>query len=115
MIRLYLPLSLALLAAAAAADGDHDRARAALERGEVLPLSAILDAARAEVAGHVIEVELERDGGRWLYELEVVTEAGRLVEMEIDGATGRVLEVEAEDDDDRDGDRGGDRDGRWHD
>ncbi|MEE4119920.1 MAG: PepSY domain-containing protein [Paracoccaceae bacterium] len=101
MIRFCLLISLALLAGPLAADGDHDRARAALERGEILPLSAILDAARAEVAGRVIEVELERDDGRWLYELEVVTEAGRLVEMEIDAATARVLEVAAEDDDER--------------
>lgn len=102
MNRLSVLLALALAATPAAADEDHDRARHALERGEILPLSAILAAAEAEMPGRVIEVELERDDGRWIYELELVTEAGRLVEMELDGATGRVLEVE---DDDRGGGR----------
>lgn len=102
MIRRAALLSLALAAALpAGADGDHDRARRALERGEILPLSAILDAAQAELPGRVIEVELERDDGAWIYELELVTETGQLVELELDGATGRVIEVETDDDDDR--------------
>jgi uncharacterized membrane protein YkoI len=48
----------------------------------------------------VIELELERDDGRWIYELELVTPEGRLYEMEIDAATGTVLDVEREEDDD---------------
>jgi len=97
-----LALALALLAAPVRADGDHDRARAALQRGEILPLTAILAAAQARVSGRVIGVELERDDGRWIYELELVTPRGRLVEMEIDAATGRILELEdGEDEDER--------------
>jgi uncharacterized membrane protein YkoI len=48
----------------------------------------------------VIEVELERDDGRWIYELELVSPEGVLYEMEIDAASGTVLEVEREEDDD---------------
>jgi len=78
---------------------DHERARGALERGEVLPLSRIIEIARADTGGRIIEVEFERDDGRWIYELELLTPGGRLVEMEIDGATGRILERDVEDDD----------------
>lgn len=95
---LPLVLGLALAPLAAAADSDHDRARRALERGEVLSLAQILDMATARTPGRVIEVELDRDDGRWIYEVELVTRAGRLIEMEIDGATGRILEIEEEDD-----------------
>jgi uncharacterized membrane protein YkoI len=55
--------------------------------------------AEATRPGRVIEVELERDDGRWIYELELVSPEGRLYEMEIDAASGTVLEVEQEDDD----------------
>ena len=95
-----LALILALLAAPALADRDnHDRARRALEAGEILPLSEILEAAETARPGRVIELELEHDDGRWIYELELVTPEGRLYEMEIDAATGTVLDLEREEDD----------------
>lgn len=87
-----LLLALALPALADGNDRDHDRARLALERGEVLPLGDILDIAVADSDGRVIEVELERDDGRWIYELTQITSEGRLMELEIDGATGRILD-----------------------
>ncbi|SUZ34010.1 hypothetical protein ROE7235_03791 [Roseibaca ekhonensis] len=96
----HLALILALLASPAWADrADHDRARRALEAGEILPLSEILQAAEAARPGRVIELELERDDGRWIYELELVARDGQLYEMEIDAATGTVLEIEREGDD----------------
>jgi uncharacterized membrane protein YkoI len=96
-----LALILSLIAAPALADrDDHDRARRALEAGEILPLSDILDAATEMRPGRVIEIDLERDDGQWVYELELVTPQGRLYEMEIDAASGVVLEVEREEDDD---------------
>jgi len=99
MIRLALLLS--LIAGPALADrDDHDRARRALEAGEVLPLSEILAAVEAAQPGRVIEVELERDDGRWIYELELVAPDGRLVEIEIDAATADILDIEREEADD---------------
>lgn len=99
MIRLAVLLS--LIAGPALADrDDHDRARRALEAGEVLPLSEILAAVEAAQPGRVIEVELERDDGRWIYELELVAPDGRLVEIEIDAATADILDIEREEADD---------------
>ncbi|MCM2562262.1 PepSY domain-containing protein [Lutimaribacter sp. EGI FJ00015] len=99
MIRVVLICSF-LAVPALADDDDQDRARRALDAGEILPLSSILSVAEAERPGRVIEVELERDDGNWIYELELVTPGGRLYEMEIDAATGTVLEIEREDEDD---------------
>ncbi|WP_223422310.1 PepSY domain-containing protein [Tateyamaria pelophila] len=90
----------ALLTGPALADrDDQDRAHRALEAGEILPLSQILAVAGTVRPGRVIEVELEREDGRWVYELELVTPEGVLYEMEIDAATATVLDLEREEDD----------------
>jgi len=92
-----LALILSLIAAPALADrDDHDRARRALEAGEIMPLAQILAAAEAARPGRVIELELERDDGRWVYELELVSPEGFIYEVEIDAASGTVLDVERE-------------------
>lgn len=91
----------ALAGTARADEDDHARAREALERGEILPLLTILQRATGHRPGEVVEVELERDDGRWLYELKLLTPEGVLVEMELDAATGALLEFEQDDEDDR--------------
>ncbi len=88
---------LALAAVGAQADGphrDHDRARDALARGEIRPIAEILASAAATVPGDVVEVELEREGGAWVYELKVLAEDGRRLEVLLDAATATVIEVE---------------------
>ena len=98
-----LILVLTLIAAPALADRDerdHDRARLAFEAGEILPLAEILAVVEATRPGRVIEIELDRDDGRWVYELELLSPEGFLYEMEIDAASGTILEVEREEDDD---------------
>lgn len=73
---------------------DQARARAAVARGEVLPVSRILEIAQREVPGQVIDVELEWDDDRLEYDVKVLTESGRVREVEIDAGNGRVLSVE---------------------
>jgi len=92
-----IALALLLLATRVAAD-DHDRARRALERGEALPLATILPQVEAALGARVIEVDLERDDGRFVYEFELIDARGRILEAEVDAATGRILEIEGEDD-----------------
>ena len=75
--------------------GDHDRARQALEAGEVLPLRTILDRVEREYPGQVLEVELERDGGRWVYEITTLRSGGSLVKLKVDARDGTVLGVKA--------------------
>lgn len=80
-----------------AADKDHDRARAALERGEVLPLAEILERVQGQLAGEVIATEFDREDGRWVYELKLIEPGGRVVELEVDAADGRILHSELDD------------------
>jgi uncharacterized membrane protein YkoI len=101
---LALLLFCSLTAAAGADDGgrhrarDHDRAREALRRGEVAPLSAIMPAIEARLGARVIEVELERDDGRLIYEFELIAPDGRILEAEVDARSGALIEVEEDED-----------------
>ena len=70
---------------------DHDRARHALEAGEIMPLKTILERVERDTPGQVIEVELEREAGRWIYEIKLLAPGGSIVELEIDARDGTVL------------------------
>ena len=83
--------------AAVASEPDHERARQALERGEVLPLRAILDKIARDYPGEIVEVELEREHGKWIYEIELIGADGRLVKLEIDAGSAEVLRVKGRD------------------
>ncbi len=94
---LRMSIAVVMLAAAVALPAsagdarDHDRARRALEAGEILPLRAILERAERDTPGQVIEVELEREGGRWIYEIKVLPPGGAMVALELDARDGTVL------------------------
>lgn len=78
-------------------DHSHDRARRATERGEILPLTLIYERALARVPGRVLEAELERKRGLWVYELKILDVGGRLFEVYLDASTGVILKQEEED------------------
>jgi len=89
-------LLLVLLGAGASQAGesyDHDRARRALESGEILPLRAILDRVDRDYPGQIMEVELERDDARWLYEIKLLRTDGALVKLKIDARDGALLGI----------------------
>jgi uncharacterized membrane protein YkoI len=96
MRRTLLVLLLPLAAAAGMAradEGDHDRARAALQAGEVLPLATVLQRVAQGHPGDVLEVKLEREHGRWVYELKLLQRGGALLKLQVDARTGEVLQA----------------------
>ena len=76
---------------------DHDRARTAVQAGEALPLNAVLERLQRTHPGRVLEVELERDDGRWVYEIKLLQPDGGLLKLELDARTAQVLEVKRRD------------------
>ena len=70
---------------------EHDAVRAIKQRGDILSLDQILRDARAQHAGRVLESELEQKDGRYVYEVELVDDQGRVWEMKFDAGTGEVL------------------------
>jgi uncharacterized membrane protein YkoI len=105
--RSALALALVLgLAAGGAQSHNHDREQA--ERlqalGEVLPLQDVLARVAAEYPGQVLKVEFEEAeesacpageacADRWVYELKILQDQGRLVKIKADARTGQVLWV----------------------
>ena len=73
---------------------DHERARRALIAGEVRPLAEILTIVRPKLDGDIVEVELQREDGRYVYEFKVLTRTGRLREFLIDPKSGEILAEE---------------------
>jgi uncharacterized membrane protein YkoI len=82
---------------ATADDGDHDRARRALEAGEILPLRTIIERVEYDYPGQIIEVELERDDGLWIYEIELLRATGALLKLKVDAGDGTLLGIKGRD------------------
>ncbi len=100
MKQLALPLLvlLALLPLPVGSQGtgqpDFEIAEDAVRRGEILPLATILERVAAVQPGRVIEVELEIEDGVLVYEVELISPDGRLLEVELDARTGDILSLD---------------------
>ncbi|WP_345247415.1 PepSY domain-containing protein [Pigmentiphaga soli] len=75
---------------------DQDCARRALVSGQIKPLSDVLQAVRDKVPGDVIEIELDHDDGRWIYEVKVLPPNGRRKKLKIDANTLDILKMKTD-------------------
>ena len=82
---------------AAVADEGPVAARKLSDAGIILPLEKIVAAARAVKPGEILETELERKRGRYVYEVEILDARGQVWEVELDAKTGKLITVESED------------------
>lgn len=73
--------------------GDHERALAAVQAGEVLPLAVLLERLQRSHPGEVLELELEHEHGRWLYEVKLLEPGGRVARLKLDAKTAEVLKL----------------------
>ncbi len=88
-----LALTAALLLGPAQADGraDHERARAALQAGQILPLRSVLERLERSHPGQVLEVELEKEDGLWIYEIKLLQADGQLLKLKLDARNAALL------------------------
>lgn len=77
---------------ALADDADHEQARQALAAGEVLPLRQILERVEKSHPGQILEVELEREHGGWVYEIKLLCPDGAVTKLELDARNGNLLQ-----------------------
>ncbi|PWV75351.1 PepSY domain-containing protein [Halomonas sp. A11-A] len=91
---LLLALALACLPPLASADNDWHDLHGRVSRGELVPMVSVLDWLEAHYAGQVLEVELEREDGRLVYEVEMLGPRGQRVESEFDAASGELIGIE---------------------
>ena len=89
-------LILALLAAPAAppaiAEEAHDRAHSALAQGAILPLSAILPGLERRFGARLLGADLDTEDRRLVYEFELITPRGQILDVHVDAATGAVID-----------------------
>lgn len=90
-------LSAAVLMSAGTASAGSDRLRQGevrqlREAGKILPIETILERARAAQPGQIVEVELDREDGRYVYEVELIDDGDRVHKLELDAASGEVLD-----------------------
>lgn len=72
----------------------RDAVRRAVEAGEVLPLSQILEKVRVRVSGDIADIEINREEGRWHYEFRVIDRGGRVLEVHVDAHSGNIEQIE---------------------
>ena len=87
-------LGAAVLAASPALSAErvrHQEVRQLRESGKILPMEDILGRARAAQPGQIVEVELEREDGRYVYEVKVIDDADKVHRLELDAGSGEVL------------------------
>jgi uncharacterized membrane protein YkoI len=89
-----VPVALLCLAASPAFAGPLEDILYPADANGVLPMERILDQARAAVVGTITEIELEREHGKWIYEVEILTSDNKKVEIEYDARTGAELSRE---------------------
>lgn len=75
------------------ADGDLDDVQDAVGRGEIRSLGPVREAVSREFGGEIIGIDIERRKSRWVYEFKIVDAGGRLLEVEVDARTARVVKV----------------------
>jgi len=82
------------LTALSSQDDDHNFEmvnQASLSAGQAIAIA--LNA----VSGKVIEAEIEKEDGKLVWEVEVLTSENEVYELEIDANDGRIIETERED------------------
>lgn len=74
-----------------------DEVRQLMEAGDIMPLETLLQDIRQDYPGRIIEIELDEEDDRYVYELEIVDEGGVVWELHLDAGTGELLERQRED------------------
>lgn len=88
-----LALGVVTAAFARASDsGDTRHLREAVQRGDIAPLSSIIEDALRRVPGRVIDVEFDLEDDE--YEIEILDAEGRVWELEYRASTGEFKEME---------------------
>lgn len=79
------------------ADDDHIEAKRLLNSGEIMSLDDILEIIRQTYPGKLLEVELEKENRKIVYEIEILGADGIVKEIYIDAKTGKFISIKADD------------------
>jgi hypothetical protein len=94
---LLIPVLLMTISGFVMSSDDHEISRSLVQEGKILPLQQILAKINSNQSGRVLEVELEHERDRYIYDIELLAEDGKVWEYEVDAASGEVIGKELED------------------
>ncbi len=75
-------------------DHDYEDADDARRAGHIVPLRDVLDNVRKSIKGKVVGIEFEKEDGHWVYEIKMIAEDGRYIEIYVDAKSNKVLKIE---------------------
>jgi uncharacterized membrane protein YkoI len=78
-------------------DDDQEKVWEARKRGTILPLETILASLLRAYPGEILKIDLDDDDDYLIYEIEILTRRGIVLELEVDAHTGRILDIEEDD------------------
>ncbi len=94
---ILLACAMIFSSAVASAKDSQSIAKKLQASGEILPLEKIAESAQIIKPGKILEIEFEKNGGRYAYEVEIVDKQGQVWELDMDARTGKLIELEKED------------------
>ena len=98
VVRLLLWFVLLLAGSVYASDHDDQAEMRRLRAsGVIVPLEQLVSDARQRHPGRMLEAELKKRDDRYIYEVEMLDEAGLVRELIYDAASGRLLEERKDD------------------
>jgi uncharacterized membrane protein YkoI len=95
-------LSCGSLVLVAGQEETHPDTAGVQEPAGILSVDEILERVKTQQPGRVVETELERKHGRYVYEIEVIGDDGVKKEFKYDAKTGALLSSKVEDADEED-------------
>ena len=99
MTYLYLGLVVGTISFSALGDDNEfntQQIRQLVSQGKILPLEAILKIHQPLIDGKLLDLEVESEHGKIIYELEFLRQNGDVVKLVIDAKTGELLDQEIE-------------------
>jgi hypothetical protein len=75
-----------------------------------LSIEEAIATAKSQVPGQVLEAELENEHGMAVYEIEIASKTGPVMEIKIDARSGELLSSDIEDQDEQEKSEGKDND-----
>ena len=94
---LLVPLFLLTTGTASFPSEDHNAAKDLREAGEILSLEQIIEKAKKYTSGRILEAELEKERGQFIYEIEILDDEGVVWELKYNAKTGELIKTEKDD------------------
>ena len=97
LVLLTLPIIFFTVAQSSSSDDDVNYdVKILKESGKITSLEVILQKLSDYDIHRLLEVELEHEGNRYIYEIEYINSQGIVYELEVDAVTAQVLKTERE-------------------